>query len=929
MRTRLWNIPALGAAVAVGAGITPARAQGEPERPSGAHRLVRLFDFEETTNPLPVPLGWIRAQHDPAVPRDRPGFPIWNQGRLDFESPAFSGRGTAMLPASGGSASLRMVPAMIGVFPGADYAVTARVRTEGMVHARAAIAARMLDQNGRVLGRTEAVSSLVRTDGEWATLRIQVPGLDERAAYLQIEMLVLQPRQRPGADTDQGDPFRVWNEDYHARAWFDDIAVRLLPRLELDTGVPGHVIGADRTPEIGVLVRDLTGERMHASVRVLDADGREVDAVGLEPAHGRMVDRFAPRLPAPGWYRAVLSVETEGEIVARHALDFAWGAPEDEGRPRPQSFGVRAAGVDPAAAAALPTMVSWAGVGRAVVGVWDDSLDRAAAGPDRNPAFPAVRALLDRGVLVTASLDEAPRDLADLIGRDAWDVTGVLAADASLWMPWAAGMFDQFGQGVLSWQIGARAGAWGGRWPVLAAQIEAAASVIDQWVPGPELRAAWGAEDAVPPGLVRAGRGLVLRDDGAGDDHALDELVSHWARAGRAAGSGDDRGTLTIEFPASTDGRVSRAALGKLARRVFTAWAAAHREGVSDRVQFVLVEPWRASGGLRPSMMPTPELAAWRTLSSVLGAGVGEVREIDFLPGVRTLLAGSGDNAVLIAWLEDPRAPLREIDLPLSTGPVRRVDLLGERRELHPVERPESGRAWHRVELSRDPVVIEGVRADLFRFLTALRLDPDRLEPTGGMRRHDLHIHNPWPFPIRGRVFIVEPGGMSEGLSGRDRSWRISPRVVPFSLDAGQTARQPIELAFGAAQESGWTDVVLDVQLFADEEYPTLRVIRGMELASENLELEVVAYRVGGVGSAGPVAVHAVVTNRSPEARSVEIAAIAPGASRGRATINGLARAETGERRFLLPDLPPGTRISVGLTEPKTGVRLTRTVEAP
>ncbi len=940
MRTGIWNIPALGAAIATVAGMaapSPAHAQGEPERPSGAQRLVRLFDFEETTNPLPVPLGWIRAQHDPAVPRDRPGFPIWNQGRLDFESPAYSGSGTAMLPVSGGSASLRMVPAMIGVFPGADYAVTARVRTERMVHARAGIAARLLDQNGRVLASTEVLSSLVRTDGEWATLRIQVPGHDERAAYLQIEMLVLQPRQRPDADTHQGNPFRVWNDDYHASAWFDDIAVRLLPRLELDTGVPGHVIEASRTPEIGVLVRDLTGERMHASVRVLDADGQVVDAVELQPAQGRMVDRFAPRLPAPGWYRAVLAVETNGEIVARHALDFAWGAPEDKGRPRPQGFGVRAPAVDPAAASALPTMVSWAGVGRAVVGVWDDSLDRVTAGPDRNPAFPAVRALLDRGVIVTASLDEAPRDLADLIGRDAWDVPGVLAADQSIWMPWAQGMLDQFGQGVLSWQIGARAGAWGARWPVLAAQIEAAAGVIDQWVPGPELRTAWAPEYAMPPELVRAGRGFVLRDDGAGDDNAIDDFVSLWARAGRTAGSGDDRGTLSVEFPASTDGRVSRAALGKLARRVFTAWAAAHREGVSDRVQFVLVEPWRSSGGLRPSMMPTPELAAWRTLSSVLGGGVGTVREIDFLPGVRTLLAGSGDHAVLIAWLEDPQAPLRVIDLPLSTGPVRRVDLLGERRELHPVGRPESGRAWHRVELSREPVIIEGVRADLFRFLTALRLDPDRLEPVAGRRRHDLHIHNPWTFPIRGRVFIVEPGGMSEGASGRDRSWQISPRVVPFSLDAGQTVQHPIELTFGVAQESGWTDVVLDVQLFADEEYQTLRVKRGVRLASEDLELEVVVYRVdgqggsggGGGGGGGGVVVHALVTNRSGQARSVEIATIAPGASRGRATINGLARAETGERRFVLPDLPPGTRISVGLTEPQTGVRLTRTVEAP
>jgi hypothetical protein len=574
-------------------------------------------------------------------------------------------------------------------------------------------------------------------------------------------------------------------------------------------------------------------------------------------------------------------------------------------------------------------MVSWAGVGRAVVGVWDDSMDRTTAGPGHNPAFGAVRALLDGGVQVTASLDEAPRDLADLVGRDAWDVPGVLAADESLWMPWAEGMLDQFGQGVLSWQIGARAGAWGGRWTVLAGQIDAAGSVFEKWVPGPELRAAWGAGYAVPTELVRSGRGLVVRDDGAGEDDGLDDLVSVWAGVGRTAGSGDDRSTLTIEFPASTDGRVSRAALGKLARRLVTAWAAAHRADVADRVQFALVEPWRSSGGLRPAMMPTPELAAWRTLSSVLG-GEGtqaqRVREIDLLPGVRTFLAGAGDEGVLIAWLEDPEAPLRTLDLPLHTGPVRRVDLLGERRELHPTERPDQGLAWHRVELSREPVIIEGVRTDLVRFLAALRLMPDRFNPVLGERPHTLVIENPWTFPIRGRVFIVEPGGMSRGTAGRDRSWQITPRVVSFSLDAGQTMEQPIDLAFGAGQEAGWTDVVFDVQLFADEEYPLLRATRRMELAAEDLELDIVAYRSGNTGA---VSVHAVVTNRSQEARSVEIAAIAPGASRERATINGLARGETGERRFMLFGLAPGARISVGLTEPKTGVRLMRTIEAP
>lgn len=924
-------IPGLGfscasaAAWAVVAAAVGTSVAAQPERPSGAQRQVRLFDFEEReTNALPVPAGWIRAQSDPGVPRDRPGFPIWNQGSLDYDSPAFSGIGSVVLPAEGGSTSLRLLSGVIGVFPGADYGVTARVRTDRMVHARACIEARLLDQDGRPLPGASARSDLIRTDGGWETVSLSVPGLDERAAYLQLELLVLQPRAWAPEDDN---PFRVWHEDYHARAWFDDVEVTLLPRMELDTGHDGHVIPSGERPELGVLVRDLTGDRVEAVVRVLDADGRVVDEHTLRPGAGRLIERYEPGLTRPGWYRAVLTVISGGRPVGSTLLDFAWGAPEDEGGARPASFALRGSAVDPERARALPTMAAWAGVGRAEVGVWSRRLDRAGADPDANHAFDAARTLLDAGLDVTIALDEAPGDLARLVGRDPWDVPGVLASDAELWLPWAERALDDFGQGVLSWRIGRtpvdnRAG-------VLGERADLAARTVGLWVPGPEILAPWPIGVATPGSLARPGRGLVVRDDGAGADDAIDEMVSAWAGivTGREPGASEaDAPSLTIEYGSSDDGRVSRAALGRLARRVITAWAAAHRTGVADRVRFSLDEAWRSTGGLRPAMMPTPELAAWRTLASALGQrGAEGVDEIDLLPGVRILLTGAGDDGVLIAWLEDPEAPVRTLELPLHTGPVRRVDLLGERTAIEPTRREDLGAAWHRVALSREPVIIEGVRADLVRFLAGVRLTPERLEPTMGGRRHALVVENPWDFPIRGRVFIVEPGGLSEGTAGRDRTWQIAPRVVAFSLDAGQTREEEIELSFGAGQEAGWTEAVFDVRLFADEEYPLLRVPRRVEIASEDLSLEIVAYRSPG----GRVSVHAMVTNRSDAPRSVELAAVAAGASRERATINGLNRGETGERRFALDRLAPGARISVGLYEPETGVRLTRTIDAP
>ena len=148
--------------------------------------------------------------------------------------------------------------------------------------------------------------------------------------------------------------------------------------------------------------------------------------------------------------------------------------------------------------------------------------------------------------------------------------------------------------------------------------------------------------------------------------------------------------------------------------------------------------------------------------------------------------------------------------------------------------------------------------------------------------------------------------------------------VAPEALNLRPLDARTDLYAVGASEEAGWVRSVFDVQLVADEEYPLLRIPRRVEIASDDLGLEVVAYRAGG-----SVSVHAVVTNRSASPRSVEMAVVAAGASRERATVNGLNRGETAERRFLMNAVSPGARISVGLTEPTTGVRLTRTIEAP
>ncbi len=909
---------ALAVAACAGTGL-PALAQ-PAERPTGAQRVVRLFDFEESEyNPLPVPLGWYRAQHDPKVPRIRPSFPIWNQAEFDGQSGAISGAVAVRLPARGGSTSLRMLPGAVGVFPGADYEVSAKVRTERMVHARACLAARLLNANGEVIAGSESVSPRVRTMGEWTEISAIVAGLYPDAAFLQIELLVLQPEDQPDAQLNR--PFSVWREDFHADAWFDDVVVRLLPRIELNTGVPGQVIPSRQTPTIEVLVRDLTGEGLSGVMRVLDADGRVVDTQSLRPATGRLTQTVIPRLPAPGWYRAVLEVESVGEVVGTGVLDFAWGAPQDDRGRTDRAFGLSADALTPERAAALPNLAAWSRAGSASVGVWDEGMTADSVAPEANPAFDAVRSIVDQGADVTIRFGESPETLAHGAGRDPWDVPGVFGADANLWMPWVEQALDRFGQGVLSWQLGERAMYFDAG--TLGLLLENARDTIARWVPGPELRAAWPVGDAVDPAMAGPGLGVVVRDDLAGDDAGLRDLVRSWAASASASAGSSDPSTLTIEFPASPDGRVSRAELGKIARRALGVWAEARRLGVSDRLSMQLRDPWRSSGGHRPIMMPAAELVMWRTLGSVLGRYPG-ITEIDLGPGIAGLMAGSGEDALLIVWLDDPEAPARTLELPLATGTVERIGLLGERSAMEPSE-PGGGRmAAHRIELTREPMLLAGVNAPLVAALASVRLEPGRLEPTIGGRVHDLVMDNAFPVPVRAKVFIVEPGGLSEGIANRDRSWLIEPRVVPLVIEPGAQSRVPVEIGFGAAQESGWLPAVFDVQISADAEYAPARVRGWLRLEDPTLSIEVTAARFGD-----DVVIHAFVTNAGDVSRAADLVAFAPGSARERSAVREIAAGSTITRRMTVAGVAPGTRVSVALTEPKTGVRLMKSIDAP
>ena len=891
-------------------------------RPASAGRVVRLFDFEERdTNPIEVPAGWLRGQDDPEV-RTRPGFPAWNRAALDYTSEAVSGIGTARLPTSGGSTSLLLRSGVVGVFPGADYLATARVRTQGLTHARAMLVARLLDQQGNAIAGSEVRSEPMHTRGAWRRATVTVRGDFDDAAFLQSELLLLQPEQladitagrfeSPHPEFPSDAELRVWSEDYTGDAWFDDLAVIQLPRIEIATTSSGNVIAAPADPELAIAVRDLTGENLTAELTVADINGTVVAQQARTLPGGRMAEDWTPELPRYGWYRATVALTSVDGPVGSASVDFAWLAPEPElpgattGRvpPERRRFGVIARRVPPEGAEALPALVGASGAGRVTLPVWSatTSLDEHNAAIER--ITPAVDAMLGRWQQLTLALPEVPPDLASLAGVDSHDVLGLLATNRSMWTDYVDPLLDRYGQRVRRWQIGdALLGVGGAPTPDMAAQVAVAEQALSALVPGPIVVLPWRTDEVVPPDLLRSGITLASLVIPGTPDDALELLAQDWRsaadesrRAAQAAGHEPAELVLAFErLDPEIYGR--RAATAEIVKRAVVFWQAFGDGVLSETTAISLVEPWTWSRGRNTMAMPTPELVAWRTAIARL-AGRRVVADVHLTPGARALLLASAPDTnqnrpgAMVIW-RDGSGP-DYADIYLGPGDVTLVDLAGNR---YPAQADMTERLrlpYHRVPVNSEPVFIENVDVPLVQFLTAIHLDPDLVRSESGEHEHELVLKNPWDRPVRGRFYIVEPGGYSDGTGPANRLWRIDPRVSVFAIAPNGETRVPLGISFGASEETGEKQLVLDIELTADQDYGLVRTSRRFELGLPELELTLQSRTAPG----GDIAVDATVRNRATQPVGVRLTALAPGKPRSSLIIGAIEPGESIRRAF-------------------------------
>ena len=901
------------------------------DTPAGARRITARFDFE----PVPgdatgLPSNWIRAQHDPPT-RDRPGFPLWNRGVID-DKVAFAGSGSLRLDTEGGSASMLLDAGLIQVFPDADYAVVARVRTKDVDHARARLVARLIDRAGETIPGSQTSSDPIRTGGTWQHIAVRVPGDHPESISLQIELLLEQPGPDPSFPYQ---PFEIERQDYQGSAWFDEVAVVQIPRVETWVQQPGNLIPAAAKPTVHVFVRDLVNEPMQVVYTITDARGEIIDEQTVTFNGGRLEADWLPEIDKFGWYAASVTVLRQGVRLGGAETAFVWSCPRSDGsRPSARDASPFSISVENVPAEGLGTLAETALSARTPRVLTTLYASGETPTPERISALGAAANRIAReGGELGIAVDMLPDMVSTVVGPG--PIIRAMADPDADGASWLNPILIDLGHRVRWWRAGPLNDAID---TIGSPEILPAAQRLRQMVPGAVVEVSWPAFDAIDPAAIAPGVAIVQPIDPSIIPSEVPKLTDGFVRAIEDAGlTGWNRPDHTAVFIAE-EGTDHLAAIHQTVLNAVHAWIGFRRGDHPDPARgrsLRLDRGWTWEHGRHPQLVPSPIAAAWLPLMDTLSGRLAEPLA-RVAPGVQGVLLTTGSTAgertepIALFWSEP--GPDHTDSLSLLLGPERVVaaDVFGNRTPVEATTLPNSSVRAHTIDLSGGPVFVEGIDPDLLRFLASVRLSPSLVQSMTDPQEVALTIGNPWSSTVQGNFFIVEPGNLSTGTRAtQDRRWDIAPRFGPFAIPGGGNAEVPVMFGVSPAIPAGPVRLVVDVDLAAPTVSEFVRVERTIEVGLEDIRMHLVSsFEPDPFGP--DLVVYAIIENTGSAAQTVDLSVRAPGGyARQRAASSPVFPGRRMIKAFPFKEgraLLAGEQITAGLTIRSSGRRLRRSI---
>lgn len=882
-------------------------------KPQGRERLIARFDFEEREKQnfeeLPLhwfPIGRPRQGEDVGFARfklhqeamKRPGFPIYGDVRFDDREKT-SGKNSFYLGLNGGSAGAFLEVGSVPVVPNSDYLITASVRTTVLEHARARLVAYFVDGKGQKIEGSEAASELTRTDNRWDTLSVSLRGDFGKAAWIGMEVQLLQPREQLTAPPSK---HQVVYEDVEGGAWFDDIAIWQLPHVMVETQSRVNIIRTPERPKLTLQVRDLSGRQLDAMVTIFDEAMKPVVTTHQPAGNGApSLWKMVPELPGYGWYLVDLIVRepasADATPVARAQTAFLWLDDEsllsvsDASR-----FAISAAEASDDELELLPTFFDRARVDSAIVSAWSRAstvynLEDRQARIDR-----ILQAMAMRGRDVSLSLSPVPDELARSLDIDPRSPLLLLTKPEAAWMPYLASTVLRHGQRVRYWQWGTTRDADLFYMPDLPAVAAAATQELQSLAPQPI---------SVLPWQINQAR---RRDMPSDVNYALDvpesvrpEQLGKYLEPWHESPAPSLR--LTLHSPRA-DRVPHPARIIDLTERMLYAWEAGATGMTLDR-------PWATLVDRDTAIVPDPLVGVFTTVAHRL-EGRRVVGHLPLGEGVECFILNGPAGGMLAAWNRAATDEDAVIDMYLGPSPAV-TDVWGNRAAVKLAD------GKHKIVLGKTPVFIDGIDPFLALFRASFKIDKPFIESTQTTHDRGVTITNPWPRTITGSMLITQPA-----------DWRVEPRKSFFSIAAGQSLTVPIQVSFPVSELAGKKKLVARFDFQSDQHY-VVDVGASFELGLKDVDFDADLVLETNPAGGMDAVVTQLITNNGNKAIALYTFANMPGFPRQERIVSRLKPGQSMVRRFRFVDggNKSGGVIRVGLRESSGPAVLNKVVMVP
>jgi hypothetical protein len=859
--------------------------------PTDTTRILKKFDFEERAlgNDEDQPMNWEKVTGV--------DYPQYVGGKLTSDRHR-SGNYCFRIDLDGGSCQYRYQPGLLKVQPGTHYRFEGYCKTSVLRYARARLTAYFIDQDLRPIPNSAHHSELYAGNGEdedWHLLSVELTADQDHAAFLVVEMELLQPNQYSTSTLGR---HALFLQDIHGSAWFDDLAVTQVPQVALKTARPGNVFRQSDPLKLTVELNDRETDDLTAQLLVDDALGKRVyqhtGTIDLSSAKvlGPGVRELSIDLPtvSPGWYRASLLMMSHGTYVGQESV--AWILLADDGAPAPADarFGVVARDLPFEAWGDLPKFLPLLAAGRVSLPMWSSRGDVQQMDADQLDEL--LRTLQSEGISPAGCLVQLPPKLGEQMGGSSW--LQVLTAPPDSWQNPIAFLISRHANRVDRWQLGPDETEEFADNPemrkVYARVYQQFSSLIDKPdlampcpvtydLPNPMPPA---VELSVPTNVLPAQIPLYLQDFHAQENQSV--CLS-----------------LSALDPDQYD-RTTR--IADLTQRVVYALA-------SNVPRFDLPMPINVhQQGDEQTVEPQELAIIERTLLSAL-SGAQYRGKLPIADDVNAFLFERNRKGIAVLWTRDVAgAKPRTVSVNLGEHLIS-LDLWGNATALSQPSTPQgededdpnrrrSTAATSQITVGRLPIILTGVDSDMGRLRVSLSLDQPLIESTFEAHTRKVRFSNPYNQPIGGTLKLHGPPG-----------WNLNPPSFTFTLNPGETFERDLVIEFPYNSVAGPQNLTADFNLQADRHVVFSEPL-GLVLGLSDIGTRCMAYRSGN-----DVVVQQMISNYGEHPISYSTFAAFPGRPRIERLDTTLTPGQTVIKKYRFVKVPVGktSKIRVGLKE--------------